>query len=123
MRKIISFSNQQFLRRGWSEEFIEERYKIAEHFKERSRYIVISSPEQPDSYLGTVGFTWAKTTPSQREKLPMEMSHGWNLPRPKGHKNENVLIELRTYAMDPEANAREVFTLLFAKLINSLNDF
>ncbi|MGZ6442333.1 MAG: hypothetical protein ACXWRU_19910 [Pseudobdellovibrionaceae bacterium] len=123
MRKIISFSNQQFLRRGWSEEFIEERYKIAEHFKERSRYIAISSPEQPDTYLGTVGFTWAKTTPSQREKLPMEMSHGWNLPRPKGHKNENVLIELRTYAMDPEANAREVFTLLFAKLINSLNDF
>lgn len=37
--EIIRFANESFLRRGWSEEFLKEREKVAIEFSKRSKYL------------------------------------------------------------------------------------
>lgn len=115
VEKIINYANKRFQIRGWSQNFLKERLKLAKQFSDRSDYLYVTDPKAPNTLIGSIGLT---VSSSIDELLPMELSHGWKLPRP----GNGPVIELRTFAMDKvPGNPDGVFPGIFAWTLNEVN--
>lgn len=111
LKKVIDYSNQQFLRRGWSKKFLDERWRLAVDYAKQSRFYYT---EQNEAITGTLGVTSAVA----EQKLPME-TYGWKLDRPKTKAGKTLIIEMRTYSMDPDAK-RAPYKILWTKMNNAI---
>jgi hypothetical protein len=119
-RAAIRFANIKFKRRGWTKAFRSERYQIARDFEQTSSYAVVRARfrKHAGKIMGTLGMTELRTLGGDpSDKLPMERSFGWKIPRVEGRP----LLELRTYAME-ETYGPEIFPLLFGQAIRWVHE-
>src|SRR4051812_7420577 len=119
-RKVIEFANRLFLRRGWPPEFLEERFRVAEKYKNRSEYAIVKRAQNSKKILGTLGLTTARYSQglpeSELELLPLEETLNIvPLKRPKGKNGKGTVFEFRTYAIDKPLN-KLTFTALVREI-------
>ncbi len=118
-RAVIKAANLEFVRRGWSSEFLEERFRIAEEFGDRSHYIYARSKDSKNfgQIVGTIGVTFAEFGPGLSEQaLPEESSLGIRLERPG---KSGFIAELRAWSMRHDLPV-EVRNHLYSMLINGV---
>ncbi len=121
LTSVISSANKQFMRRGWSEDFLKERLGIAEKFSDRSRYYAafpgmldFDDITRPDiEYVATIGVTTAKYGSDATEILPLEDTLKIRIPR----DGKGLIIEARTYS-----KAKRDGINLYPLLLNYLID-
>lgn len=136
-RKVIASANKSFLRRGWGEEFLNERFDLAKRVKERSQYFYLKKPSlgKSDNIVSTLGLTWATydkhempegevsvASQPHHQYLPGEHSlESIPFPRPLCRDGKGIIMELRTWSIDKvrlSPNERvEAFDALISDLI------
>lgn len=98
VENIIGFADKEFTRRGWSEEFMAERIRLARDFP-NSEYFYT---KQNGEIVGVIAASYAEYSGefSSRDRLPMEASlHLPPLRRPVDSQGRGLITEMRTYAI------------------------
>ncbi len=122
VREVISSANEHFKGRKWSEEFLAERFKVAEKYDGRSEYYSVRN-EKTGQLVATLGATFAEyrerdlQNPGGLDLIPVEDTLKLPLlPRPVSTDGRGIILELRSYSIDHEFH-RDVYAPLIERML------
>ena len=136
-REVIASANKSFLRRGWSDEFLSERFDLAERVEDRSQYFFLKKPSlgNSDNVISTLGLTWASYDQFEMPQAEVSVDHQPHheylpgehslesvpFPRPLTRDGKGIIMELRTWSIDKDrlspSERVEAFDALISDLI------
>lgn len=129
-RRVIQAANREFERRGWSPQFLEERYTLARRYETQSEYIYLT--DNKNGIVATMGLTLAEYTKatlpdparpavesrSHSEILPEEETlHLRPLARPLTAEGRGMIVELRTWSIAKDLLGGTERSAAFAELL------
>lgn len=129
--QTILAANRQFLRRGWSSEFMKERLRLAQVFDDQSEYINLYRKNL--GIVATLGWTFAEYTSDylpdpnlpavvnrdRTQILPEEdCLHITPLERPTGKDGRGIILELRTWSIAKDRLKQDERAEAFGSMIS-----
>ncbi len=127
VKNVIQAANEHFKRRGWSDEFLVERFKVAEKFDAQSEYYLIRKKDTQE-IVATIGITIAEYSQGKVEQMiPVEDTlKVFPLARPLDSSGHGFIAELRTYSIDRAFHFEaypELLSIFFEHFYQRLQDY